>query len=129
MRRPLLEKDADTFIRINEAVPILRKVQKLHEPAFSSVVSKSKPFGLRSDFFNDPAKYGYPPVSEKPVKGGIAIVGTYKYKTEYRYVGKDYPVLHSKEIVKQFKVLFLWFLTTVLIGEKKGCDLFLEPLI
>ena len=50
MERPLLERDCDTFIRYNEAIPILRKVQKYDEKAikFSSLVSSQKPFGLRT---------------------------------------------------------------------------------
>ena len=104
MRRPLLEKNADTFIRINQAIPILRKVQRFQEPSFSSIVSKSKPFDMRSDFFNDPGKYGYPPVSSSPIRNGIDIIGTYKYKTEHRYVKRNYPFTQGKEYIEKFKV-------------------------
>lgn len=50
MERPLLERDCDTFIRYNEAIPILRKVQKYDKKTtkFSSLVSSQKPFGLRT---------------------------------------------------------------------------------
>lgn len=44
--RPLLEEGADTFIRFNAAIPILRKVQKLNEPSFSDIVSANDPFGF-----------------------------------------------------------------------------------
>jgi site-specific DNA-methyltransferase (adenine-specific) len=44
--RPLLEKGADTFVRFNEAIPILRKVQAKQERSFSEIVSSRKPFGL-----------------------------------------------------------------------------------
>jgi site-specific DNA-methyltransferase (adenine-specific) len=44
--RPLLEGGADTFIRFNEAIPILRKVKKLNEPSFSDIVSANDPFGF-----------------------------------------------------------------------------------
>jgi site-specific DNA-methyltransferase (adenine-specific) len=44
--RPLLEKGGDTFIRFNDAVPILRKVKKLNEPSFSNIVSSNDPFGF-----------------------------------------------------------------------------------
>ena len=44
--RPLLESGSDTFIRFNEAVGILRKVNSLGEKSFSGIVSSRKPFGL-----------------------------------------------------------------------------------
>lgn len=48
MERPLLEDGCETFIRYNEAISILKKVQKLKEPSLSNQVSSSKPFGLRT---------------------------------------------------------------------------------
>lgn len=50
MRRPLGEYD--TFIRFNQAVPILRKVQARHEETLDKKVSSMKPFGFRT-FFNN----------------------------------------------------------------------------
>jgi len=44
--RSLLEKDAVTFIRYNEAIPILHKVQSLKEENFTSIVSANDPFGF-----------------------------------------------------------------------------------
>jgi len=52
MERPLLEKKLDTFIRYNEAVPILRKVFSHKEKCFSSRVSSRKPFGFATNFNN-----------------------------------------------------------------------------
>ena len=50
LKRPLLEKDCNTFIRHNNAISILRKVQKLKEKSFSSIVSSRKPFGFATNF-------------------------------------------------------------------------------
>lgn len=46
MERPLLEKGCDVFIRYNEAIGILKKVQALNEESFEPLVSARKPFGL-----------------------------------------------------------------------------------
>ena len=46
IKRPLLEKDADTFIRFNEAVNILRKIKKFNENSFETIVSERRPFNL-----------------------------------------------------------------------------------
>lgn len=58
MRRPLNEYD--TFIRWNEAVPILRKVQARHEATLGEKVSNRNPFGLNGrtvlDQINNPDK-------------------------------------------------------------------------
>ena len=104
MSRPLLEKGADTFIRINEAIPILRKVQSFNEPSFANCVSPRKPFGLASDFFANPQKYGLPSISEEPIANGIRIVGTLKYKTVYRYVNQHYPFPSGKQNLGKYKV-------------------------
>lgn len=48
--RPLLEKDCTVFIRYNQAISILRKVQAYKEETFGEIVSSRKPFGLASNF-------------------------------------------------------------------------------
>ena len=60
MKRRLDEYD--TFIRWNEALPILRKIQARHESTLDKVVSSRKPFGLPTNFkdfdnINNPDKY------------------------------------------------------------------------
>lgn len=50
MNRELLEPDADTFIRHNAAIPILRKVRAFNEESFENLVSAQTPFGLISSF-------------------------------------------------------------------------------
>ena len=52
MSRPLLEKNCDTFIRYNDAIQILHKVQALQEKTFDTIVSARKPFGFATDFRN-----------------------------------------------------------------------------
>lgn len=49
-KRPLLEKNAETFIRYNRAITILRKVQKFNEETFDNRVSSRLPFGIESNF-------------------------------------------------------------------------------
>lgn len=48
MERPLLEKGSDVFIRFNESIDIVRKIQEKNRLAvpFSSHISSRKPFGL-----------------------------------------------------------------------------------
>ena len=44
--RSLLEEGASTFIRYNEAIPILKKVQVKTEKSFSELISANDPFGF-----------------------------------------------------------------------------------
>lgn len=104
VERPLLEEGVDTFIRMNEAIPILRKVLAKKEGSFSTLVSARKPYGLASDFLNNPGKYNLPDVSEKPIKDGLSICGTLKYKTVERYAPKAYPVPSGQDSIPKFKV-------------------------
>ncbi|MBQ9972497.1 MAG: Eco57I restriction-modification methylase domain-containing protein [Firmicutes bacterium] len=50
MKRKLLEPGNTTFIRYNEAIPILHKVRAKCEETFDKIVSPRKPFGLPSNF-------------------------------------------------------------------------------
>lgn len=45
-KRPLLEEGMDTFIRMPEAITILKKVQSSAEDSFYNIVSQRDPFGL-----------------------------------------------------------------------------------
>lgn len=50
VERPLLEKGCDTFIRYNEAVNILHKVQTFNEESMESLISTRLPFGLPNTY-------------------------------------------------------------------------------
>ena len=50
VERPLLEDGCDTFIRYNEAVDILHKVQKDKSPSMEQIISPRLPFGLPNTF-------------------------------------------------------------------------------
>ena len=50
MTRPLLEKGCDTFIRYNDAINILHKVQERKETSIYDMVSSRQPFGLPTTY-------------------------------------------------------------------------------
>lgn len=50
MKRPLLEREGNLFIRYNNAISILNKVQLKKESTLGEIVSARKPFGLDSNF-------------------------------------------------------------------------------
>lgn len=102
--RPLLEPDARTFIRYNEAVGIYRKIKSQKLRSFSSVVSSRKPFGLDSAFKdfkpkeneNDIKIYANKSVGYLEVgtdfKSGRDLIGRHKVYISYAYgMGDKFP--------------------------------------
>lgn len=101
-QRSLLEKGSDTFIRYNEAIPILHKVQKFKEESFTNLVSSQKPFGFRT-FVSGKQKHfdgavklyanksiGY--VERKEISQNISWVDKYKVLITMAYgAGEDFP--------------------------------------
>ena len=91
------EKDSLIFIRDPRILKIRNSVEKvrnkLKEQTFDKIVSSMKPYGLRGDFFKNPAKYKLPPISETPYPNGITIVGLdTSQKRTIRYVPSNYPI-------------------------------------
>lgn len=67
MSRPLLESGSDTFVRFNEAIPILRRIQEKRENSIIEIISSRKPFGdivnsaIKEKSFEGSTKvYAYP---------------------------------------------------------------------
>ena len=46
IKRPLLERDMEIFIRDNNSISILKKIQKHNEETFDTLVSSNDPFGF-----------------------------------------------------------------------------------
>lgn len=53
MIRPLVDKGSHMFIRYNEAIPILQKVQAFNEESFADIVSSRKPFGFATNIYGE----------------------------------------------------------------------------
>lgn len=103
LERPLLEQNCEVFIRYNDAVNILRKVQNKKEKSFVELVSSRKPFGFASDFrdfadkeFENSIKIyankavGY--INKNKVKQNQQWVEKYKIYISFAYgAGEDFP--------------------------------------
>ena len=90
LKRPLKEKEADVFIRYNEAIPILRKIQSFGENSFSKLISSAKPFGLRTYFKG----------KKEPFKGAVKIY----VNGGVGYI-KGEEVLKNHDWIKEHKVI------------------------
>ena len=81
----------DVFVRFNDAIPILKKVQKFNEDKISSIISSRKPFGFPTSFTS---------FSQTPVINGVKI---YAQKNE-GWINRD-AITINKELVDLPKVL------------------------
>jgi site-specific DNA-methyltransferase (adenine-specific) len=90
--RELLEPNSDTFIRYNEAIEILHKVQALGEETMESHVSSRKPFGLSTNYTNFSER--------KTLKNSVLL---------YRNGGQGYisegEVIKNTDLINKIKVI------------------------
>lgn len=118
MKRPLLEPGNDTFIRFNEAIPIIRKIIAYKEPTFDSLVSPQTPFGIVSSFKD---------YSDKPFEESIAIYTVNGIK----YIRED-QVSKNRQWISPYKVFIsksygergaypYRFLAKPFIGTPRSC--------
>lgn len=102
-QRYLVEEDDDIFIRYPQLVSIKNKVWKEKVVSFESIVSARKPYGLSSDFFINPVKFGLPPIYDKPFENGYSILGLVALKRVIKYIPMNYP-LPKKDGLNKYKL-------------------------
>lgn len=113
MTRPLLENGCETFIRYNEAISILKKVQSLNERSLKEMISARKPFGFETTYKGKPKSFknaitiyqnggvGY--IKDSEVKTNIGIIKFYKTLIPPLGSGSDsfpHPILGKPFVVE-----------------------------
>ena len=141
--RPTMKRrldEYDTFIRWNDAVPILRKVQARHEDTLEKIVSSRKPFGLPTNFtnfdnINNPDKYkiyankkvGY--VNKTQVQKGRDLVDKWKVIVPKAYGGSatyPHPVLGGQILAGPGEVCTETYIVASSFDSKEKADLFIK---
>lgn len=107
--RYLKEKGCDIFIRYNEAIPILHKIQDKKEKTIDSIISSQRPFGFRTFF------QGHKNPNENDIK-------IYANKS-IGYVSKD-EIEQNKSWVNQYKVII-----PRAIGSGESTDDIIKPIL
>lgn len=113
-KRFLAEENTDIFIRNNILLGIKKKIEHFG-PFFDTIVSASKPYGLRAETMVCASKYGLPDFSDKPIigGGGYRIIGLgEKQRRTWKYLPFSYPIPKRNEGLDKYKVF---------IAEAYGC--------
>ena len=66
---------SDYVVRDMRVLPILEKIHLQNSSKFSEIVSKTRPFGLRKDIFNNPEKYPRSLLAFEPFRDSIKVFG------------------------------------------------------
>ena len=109
-KRPLLEKGAETFIRHNKAISILKKVQEKKENSFSEILQGGRFFGFHTSVKWKNKTHGT--IQTADGKSTFPIQSTQSKEFNVKvyiahgicWIGKQ-NILKSQEFVDQFKVI------------------------
>lgn len=102
-----LHFDKSQVEKPNELVQLKTLVrQDINFIGMDTEVSVRKPYGLSTDFLNNPAKYDLPPVSDcKTSDDDILIYGLKQRKNTFCYLDKNYPLPKSTVAKNKYKIL------------------------
>lgn len=118
MTRPLLEKGQSTFIRFNESISIVRKIKKLNEPTFDTLISPQTPFGFLSSF-KDYKKTAFKGSVKIHTVNGVGHIPKQSVMKNSQWIGK-YKLYISKSYGERGNYPYL-FLAKPFVGEKDSC--------
>lgn len=99
----------DFVLRDIRVIPILKKVHSHKSVSFSSIVSKTRPFGLRKDLFNSPEKYPKLHLSSAPFDGAIKVFGVKGRKGGAKRVSgyiTSHNITDKYKAIEQYKLFF-----------------------
>jgi len=99
--RNLLEKNMDTFIRFNEAISIVNKVNSRKEKSFSKLVSPRDPFGL--NYMENGHENMFKIFCPKGTAGSCKIYSFNWQKTGIQYAETKY-ITTNKDALGKYKI-------------------------
>lgn len=103
--RYLRDGDDDIFIRYETLVNLKRKVLAQTTSTLDSIVSASKPYGLRAETMLSAQKFGLPEFDDVPTGGGYTVYGLgEKGRRIIKYLPSDYPIPKRSLCISQYKV-------------------------
>ena len=118
IKRPLLETGCTSFIRFNEAIPIIRKIREKQEDTFDKLVSSQTPFGIVSSF-KAYHKDKFPNSILIYTVNGVGYIKKEQILRNESFV-KDYKVYISKSYGERGEYPYR-FLAKPFLGERNSC--------
>lgn len=130
----LSSEDSGVFIPFRELVSILSKVKQVTDDLYSNnmqnIISVLKPYGLRTDFFKNPKKYGFPSLQISRQKDDdIEIVGLDGSKRSSRFAPADYPIKIGNETIGKWKVFAPYAYGAGALGENGPTPMLGSPML
>ena len=101
--RPLLEEGMTTFIRHNQAIPILKKVLNAKEDGFDKIVSANDPFGFDVRVTNSMRRVK-PKFKESPFNDSVPFYYNGWRKKGLGHIDKKY-IRKNKKWINKYKLL------------------------
>jgi site-specific DNA-methyltransferase (adenine-specific) len=117
IERPLREPEEDIFIRLNEAVTILRKVRRLNEPSIKNIISPYQPFKIRTYYKGKTESF--PGAVKLYQRGGIGWIRPEEIKRNIHWVDK-HKIFVSKTSPLAGKAPYQVISVTI-YGEPNSC--------
>ena len=103
--RYLNEGAGDIFIRFEELISIKDKALAHSPKTLDSMVSASKPYGLRAETMLCAKKYGLPEFCDFAVKNGYSVLGLdNRGQRTTKYIAPDYPLPKISACARKYKV-------------------------
>lgn len=106
--KALKSTGSDIVVRDAKRGPIISKIM-LGGNSLASIISKTKPFGIRKDLFNKPERYPNANTSKEPFENSVLIYGVKGIKggakRQSAYVSRDI-ILKNEDWVDKYKLFF-----------------------
>ena len=106
--RTLKDGNSDIVVRDERRLIIINKVSD-NKDSFKSIVSQTKPFGIRKDLFNSPERYPSSNLSDTPFAQSVKIYGVKGIKGGARrmigYITQN-TVTKNQNIISKYKLYF-----------------------
>lgn len=100
---PIKKTDIEKPIEIVNLAKIIKKDKNFE--SMTKIVSSLKPYGLRTDFLNNPSKYGLPMYNiNKKYDTDIKIYGLLDRRQSQVYISNDYPLPNRTDSLNSYKV-------------------------
>lgn len=98
--------DKNDIEKPEEIIRLVKCVEhETDKDSLQEYTSSLRPYGLRTDYFDDPDKYGLPEANDnKNLDSDLSIYGLENRKQTIKYIPRDFPLPKKTEAIDKYKV-------------------------